>query len=174
MSASSPTNVQQRVASGRPPAWTVLRAQQPAGPAFVETPDGVRIESGRQDAVDPVRNEQSIYPLTEAEIPKAQAWYAEDLRWEAGHPQRRAGSQNLPEYSSGSPRPTRSRRRLEGCARPHRFRREDHAAFVKKIEAPGIKLERTGSQSAAGTRSPTSPIPGVPARDRPTAPLGRR
>src|SRR5437762_14267188 len=53
--------------------------------AFVETPDGVRIEilEDKTQSVQ-VRNEHIHLFLTEAEIPKAQAWYAKTFGGKTG------------------------------------------------------------------------------------------
>ena len=53
--------------------------------AFVETPDGVRIEI-LEDKTQPmpIRHEHVHFFLTEGEIPKAQAWYAKTFAGKAG------------------------------------------------------------------------------------------
>src|SRR5207253_6253422 len=71
-------NVQERVAQWKAAGVAVL----PGGnnrldQAFVETPDGVRIEILEDKTLAmPIRNEHVHLSLLEAEIPKAQAWYA--------------------------------------------------------------------------------------------------
>src|SRR5262245_24978353 len=53
--------------------------------AFVVTPDGVRIEIlENKSQAAPVRNEHIHFSLPEAEIPKAQAWYAKTFGGKAG------------------------------------------------------------------------------------------
>jgi catechol 2,3-dioxygenase-like lactoylglutathione lyase family enzyme len=53
--------------------------------AFVETPDGVRIEILEDKAQSmPIRGEHVHFWLTETEIPKAQAWYAKTFAGVAG------------------------------------------------------------------------------------------
>src|SRR5215813_7492308 len=71
-------NVQQRVAQWKAAGVAVL----PGGnnrldQAFVVTPDGVRIEilEDKTQAV-PIQHEHVHFFLTEAEMPKMQAWYA--------------------------------------------------------------------------------------------------
>src|SRR6266700_5128676 len=71
-------NVQARVAQWKAAGVKVL----PGGngrldQAYVETPDGVRMEilEDKTQTV-PIRNEHIHFFLPEAEIPKAQAWYA--------------------------------------------------------------------------------------------------
>jgi hypothetical protein len=53
--------------------------------AFVVTPDGARIEILEDKTQTmPIRHEHVHFSLTEAEIPKAQAWYAKTLGGKAG------------------------------------------------------------------------------------------
>ena len=79
-------NVQQRVAQWKAAGVTVL----PGGnnrldQAFVETPDGVRMEILEDKTQTmPIRNEHVHSVLPEAEIPKAQAWYAKTFGGKAG------------------------------------------------------------------------------------------
>jgi catechol 2,3-dioxygenase-like lactoylglutathione lyase family enzyme len=79
-------NVQERVAQ-----WKLLGVPVLPGTnnrpdqAFVETPDGVRIEilEDKTQAM-PIRGEHVHFWLTEAEIPKSQAWYAKTFAGKAG------------------------------------------------------------------------------------------
>src|SRR6266576_2650918 len=79
-------NVQQRVAQWKAAGVAVL----PGGnnrldQAFVETPDGVRIEILEDKAQSmPIRHEHVHLSLPEGEIPKAQAWYAKTFGGKAG------------------------------------------------------------------------------------------
>jgi len=79
-------NVQKRVAEWKAAGVDVL----PGGnnrldQAFVVTPDGVRIEI-LEDKTQPmpIRNEHIHLSLTEADIPKAQAWYAKTFGGKPG------------------------------------------------------------------------------------------
>src|ERR1700745_1245705 len=79
-------NVQQRVAQWKAAGVKVL----PGGngrldQAYVETPDGLRMEilEDKTQRV-PIRNEHVHLSMTEAEIPKAQAWYAKTFGGKAG------------------------------------------------------------------------------------------
>jgi hypothetical protein len=110
-------NVQKRVAEWKAKGVKVL----PGGnnrldQAFVETPDGLRIEILEDKTQSmPIRNEHIHLSLTEAEIPKAQAWYAKTWR-QGRHPQQRAVV-DLPGVRSASPRPTPSRcRPKDACS----------------------------------------------------------
>src|SRR5260221_14750321 len=70
-------NVQEQVAKWKAAGVPVLPGtNNRPDQAFVVTPDGVRIEILEDKAQsDPVKNEHVPLFVTEAEIPKAQAWY---------------------------------------------------------------------------------------------------
>src|SRR5262249_60412652 len=79
-------NVQERVAQWKAAGVAVL----PGGnnrldQAFVETPDGVRIEilEGKAQPM-PIKHEHVHFFLPEAEVPKAVAWYAKTFGGKAG------------------------------------------------------------------------------------------
>src|SRR3981081_3832295 len=79
-------NVQERAAQ-----WKLLGVPVLPGTnnrldqAFVETPDGVRIEILEDKTQSmPVRHEHVHFWLPEAEIPKSQAWYAKTFAGTAG------------------------------------------------------------------------------------------
>src|SRR5437016_8659414 len=79
-------NVQERVAQWKAAGVAVLPGtNNRPDQAFVETPDGLRIEilEDKTQAM-PIRNEHIHFSLTEAEIPKAQAWYAKTFGGKAG------------------------------------------------------------------------------------------
>src|SRR4029434_7998658 len=79
-------NVQERVAQWKAAGVAVLPGNNNRpDQAFVVTPDGVRIEilEDKTQTV-PVRNEHIHFFLPEAEIPKAQAWYAKTFGGKAG------------------------------------------------------------------------------------------
>jgi catechol 2,3-dioxygenase-like lactoylglutathione lyase family enzyme len=79
-------NVPQRVAQWKAAGVPVLPGtNNRPDQAFVVTPDGLRIEILEDKAQSvPVRNEHVHFSLTEAEIPKAQAWYAKTFGGKAG------------------------------------------------------------------------------------------
>ena len=79
-------NVQQRVAQWKAAGVAVLPGNNNnPSQAFVETPDGLRIEILEDKAqAMPVRNEHVHFFLPEGEIPKAQAWYATTFGGTAG------------------------------------------------------------------------------------------
>ena len=79
-------NVQARVAEWKAAGVPVLPGNNNRlDQAFVETPDGVRIEilEDKTQAA-PIQHEHIHFFLTEAEIPKAVAWYAKTFGGKAG------------------------------------------------------------------------------------------
>ena len=118
--------------------------------AFVETPDGVRIEILEDKTqTAPIKNEHVHFFLPEAEIPKAQAWYAKTFGGKAGARGATMPRSSIsPACSSASTRPTRRRRATRGRVLDHiGFDVKDHPTFVKRLEAENIKLDeppRTG------------------------------
>jgi catechol 2,3-dioxygenase-like lactoylglutathione lyase family enzyme len=86
-------NVQERVAQWKAGGLSVLPGNNNRlDQAYVETPDGVRIEilEDKTQAM-PIRHEHVHFFLPEAEIPKAVAWYAKtfDSSQESHHGQHR-------------------------------------------------------------------------------------
>ena len=108
-------NVQQRVAQWKAAGVSVLPGNNNRlDQAFVVTPDGVRMEilEDKTQGV-PIRHEHVHLSVPEAEIPKAQAWYAKTFggSWA---PATTTRSWTSRASRSGSPGPTRSRRRRAG------------------------------------------------------------
>ena len=145
-------NVQQRVAQWKAAGVTVLPGNNNrVDQAFVVTPDGVRMEILENKAQPmPIRSEHVHLSLTEADVLKAQAWYAKTFGGKAGT-RNDAPIVDLPgvqiRFATAATRqlPTRGRI-LDHIG----FDVKDHAAFVKKIEAEGIKLDQPVAKSAAG------------------------
>ena len=145
-------NVQQRVAQWKAAGVGVL----PGGnnrpdQAFVVTPDGVRMEilEYKTQAM-PIRHEHVHLSLPEAEVPKAQAWYAKTFGGKMDT-RNNAPVVNLPgaqlrfATAYAKQAPTRGRV-LDHIG----FDVKDHAAFVKRLEAAGIKLDEPPRKSASG------------------------
>src|SRR5258706_8591860 len=145
-------NVQQRVAQWKAAGVKVL----PGGngrldQAYVETPDGVRMEilEDKTQTV-PIRNEHIHLALPAAEIPKAQAWYAKVFGGQAAT-RNNAPVVNLPgvqvrfNMADTKQAPTRGR-----VLDHFGFDVKDHAAFVKRLEAEGIKLDQPVGKGATG------------------------
>jgi catechol 2,3-dioxygenase-like lactoylglutathione lyase family enzyme len=136
-------NVQRRVAEWKAAGVKVLPGtNNRLDQAFVETPDGLRMEilEDKTQSV-PIRNDHIHFALPEAEIPKAQAWYVKTFGGKAGT---RNGAPVV-DIPGGQLRflkvdakqaPTRGRV-LDHIG----FDVKDHPAFVAKIEAEGIKLD---------------------------------
>jgi catechol 2,3-dioxygenase-like lactoylglutathione lyase family enzyme len=145
-------NVQQRVAQWKAAGVAVL----PGGnnrldQAFVVTPDGVRIEilEDKMQSV-PVRNEHVHLWVPEAEIPKAQAWYAKTFGGKVGV-RNGAPVVDMPGVQVRFTRADTKQAPTRGRVLDHiGFDVKDHAAFVKKIVAEGIKLDEPVRKSAAG------------------------
>jgi catechol 2,3-dioxygenase-like lactoylglutathione lyase family enzyme len=146
-------NVQERVAQ-----WKLLGVPVLPGTnnrldqAFVETPDGVRIEI-LEDKTQPmlIRHEHVHFWLTEAEIPKAQAWYAKTFAGKAGT---RNGAPVV-DIPGGQFRFAKA----DNPQVPTRGRVLDHfgvdvkdlRAVIAKLEGEGIKLDEPYRKSPTGS-----------------------
>src|SRR5215472_3956230 len=145
-------NVQERVAQWKAAGVPVLPGNNNRlDQAFVETPDGVRIEILEDKTQSmPIKHEHIHLFLPEAEISKAQSWYAKTFGGKAGT-RNNAPVVDIPGVqirftkSDAKQAPTRGRV-LDHIG----FDVKDHQAFVKKIEAEGIKLDEPVRTSAAG------------------------
>jgi catechol 2,3-dioxygenase-like lactoylglutathione lyase family enzyme len=146
-------NVQQRVAQWKAAGVPVLpgtngRLDQ----AFVETPDGVRIEilEDKSQSV-PVRNEHVHLFLTEGEIPKAQAWYAKTFGGKAGT-RNNAPVVDIPGVQIRFAKADQAQTPTRGRVLDHiGFDVKDHPAFVQKIQAEGIKLDEPARKVPNGS-----------------------
>ncbi len=150
-------NVQMRVAQWKAAGVTVLPGGAlPAGgnrldQAYVETPDGVRMEilEDKTQTV-PIKNEHIHFALPAAEIPKAQAWYAKVFGGQIAV-RNNAPVVNLPgvqlrfNTADSKQAPTRGR-----VLDHFGFDVKDHAAFVKRLEEQGIKLDQPVGKGATG------------------------
>ena len=145
-------NVQQRVAQWKAAGVAVL----PGGnnrldQAFVETPDGVRIEilEDKTQTV-PIRNEHVHFFLPEADIAKAQAWYAKTFGGKAGT-RNNAAVVDLPGVQLRFAKAETAQAPTRGRILDHiGFDVKDHAAFVQKIQAEGIKLDEPALKVPTG------------------------
>jgi len=145
-------NVQQRVAEWKAKGVTVLPGNDNRlDQAFVVTPDGVRMEilEDKTQAM-PVRCEHIHLSLTEAEIPNAQAWYAKTFGGKPGT-RNNAPVVDLPGVQIRFARADTKQAPTLGRVLDHiGFDVKDHAAFVKKLDAEGIKLDEPVRKSASG------------------------
>lgn len=136
-------DVQKRVAEWKTRGVKVL----PGGngrldQAYVETPDGVRIEILEDKMQNvPIRNEHVHLSLTEAEIPKAQAWYAKTFGGKAGT-RNNGAVVDIPGVQMRFAKADAKQAATRGRILDHiGFDVKDHAAFMKKLEADGIKCD---------------------------------
>src|SRR6266705_1311934 len=120
--------------------------------AFVVTPDGVRIEILEDKTQTmPVRNEHVHFSLPEAEIPKAQAWYAKTFGGKAGT-RNGAPVVDIPGVQLRFAKADTKQAPTRGRVLDHiGFDVKDHAAFVKKIEMEGIKLDEPVRKAPNGS-----------------------
>jgi len=142
-------NVQERVAQWKAAGVAVLPGNSNRiDQAYVETPDGVRIEilEDKKQAM-PIRHEHVHLFLTEAEIPKAVAWYAETFGGKTGT----RNDQPVVDVPGGQIRfgkadtaqaPTRHRV-LDHIG----FDVKDHTTFLKTLEANRIMLDEPPRKS---------------------------
>ena len=110
--------------------------------AFVVIPDGVRIEilEDKTQAM-PIRHEHVHFFVTEAEIPKAQAWYAKTFGGKAGT-RNNAPVVDIPGAQLRFGKADTPQAPTKGRVLDHiGVDVKDLQAFVKKIEAEGIKLD---------------------------------
>ena len=150
-------NVQMRVAQWKAAGVTVLPGGAlPAGgnrldQAYVETPDGVRMEilEDKTQTV-PIRNEHIHFALPAAEIPKAQAWYAKVFGGQIAT-RNNAPVVNLPGVQLRFNPADTKQAPTRGRVLDHfGFDVKDHAAFVKRLEEQGIKLDQPVGKGATG------------------------
>jgi len=135
-------NFRARVAQWKAAGVTVIPGNDQLPQAFVETPDGVRMEI-LEDKTQPVpvRGEQIHLYLLEADVPKAEAWYVRTFGGKAGI-RNGAPVVDIPGVQIRF-------RNVESKQAPTRGRVLDHIgfdvndaeAFARKIEAEGTHLE---------------------------------
>jgi catechol 2,3-dioxygenase-like lactoylglutathione lyase family enzyme len=150
-------NVQQRVAQWKAAGVTVLPGGAlPTGgnrldQAYVETPDGVRMEilEDKTQTV-PIRNEHIHLALPAAEIPKAQAWYAKTFGGQTAT-RNNAPVVNLPGVQIRFNAAETKQAPTRGRVFDHfGFDVNDHAAVVKRLEAEGIRLDQPVGKGGTG------------------------
>ena len=145
-------NVQERIAEWKAKGVDVLPGNNGRlDQAFVETPDGVRIEILEDKTQSmPIRGEHVHLVLPASEVTAAQAWYAKTFGGTLGT-RNNAPVVDIPgvqmrfRAADDKQAPTRGRI-LDHIG----FDVRDHAAFMQKIQAEGITLDepvRTGSLS---------------------------
>jgi catechol 2,3-dioxygenase-like lactoylglutathione lyase family enzyme len=145
-------NVQKRVAEWKAAGVAVLPGtNNRLDQAFVVTPDGVRMEILEDKAQSvPIRGEHVHLSLTEAELPKAQAWYMKTFGGKMGT-RNGAPVVDLPGVQVRFAKAEAAQVKTRGRVLDHiGFDVKNHAAFVKKLESDGIKLDEPVRKSAAG------------------------
>jgi len=136
-------NVQEQTAKWKAAGVPVLAGNNNRlDQAFVVTPDGVRVEilEDKSQTI-PIQHEHVHLFLLEAEIPKAVAWYATTFGGKVGT----RNNQPVVDVPGGQLRFAKA----DTAQAPTRGRVLDHIgfdvkdlpAFIKKIEAEGIKLD---------------------------------
>jgi catechol 2,3-dioxygenase-like lactoylglutathione lyase family enzyme len=136
-------NVQARVAEWKAAGVAVLPGNNNRlDQAFVETPDGVRIEILEDKTQSmPIRGEHVHLWLPEQEMAKAQAWYAKTFGGKMGT-RNGAPVVDLPGVQVRFAKVDTKQAPTRGRVLDHiGFDVKDHAAFVKKLQAEGIKLD---------------------------------
>jgi len=110
--------------------------------AYVETPDGVRMEilEDKTQTV-PIRNEHIHFSITEADIPKAQAWYAKTFGGKAAMRNGQPVVDGIPGVQLRFVKADKAQAETRHHILDHiGFDVKDHPDFLKKIDAEGIKL----------------------------------
>jgi len=150
-------NVQKRVAEWKAKGVKVLPGGAlPGGgnrldQAYVETPDGVRMEilEDKMQTV-PIRNEHIHFFLPAAEIPKAVEWYAKTFGGQAAT-RNNAPVVNLPGVQLRFNQADTKQAPTRGRVLDHiGFDTNDHPAVVKRLEGMGIKLDQPVGKGATG------------------------
>ena len=156
-------NVQKRAAQWKAAGVKVLPGNNNRlDQAFVETADGVRMEilEDKTQSV-PIRGEHVHLFLTEAEIPKAQAWYVKTFGGKAGI-RNGAPVVDLPGVQIRFTKADAKQVPTRGRVLDHiGFDVKDHAAFVKKIETEESSSTSQFVRFPTAAPSPTSPILGA-------------
>ncbi len=146
-------NVQEQVAKWKAAGVPVLPGNNNRlDQAFVETPDGVRIEilEDKTQSI-PVRNEHVHFFLLEGEVAKAQAWYATTFGGKMGT-RNNAPVVDLPGVQLRFNKAEKAQAATRGRILDHiGFDVKDHAAFMKKIEAEGIKVDEPARKVPTGS-----------------------
>jgi catechol 2,3-dioxygenase-like lactoylglutathione lyase family enzyme len=136
-------NVQEQVAKWKANGVAVLPGNNNRlDQAYVETPDGVRMEILEDKTQTmPIRHEHVHFFLPEAEIAKAQAWYAKTFGGKAGT-RNNAPVVDVPGGQLRFTKADTAQAPTKGRVLDHiGFDVKDLQAFIRKIEAEGIKLD---------------------------------
>lgn len=117
--------------------------------AYIDTPDGLRIEILEdKNQPWPIRNEHIHFAATESEIPKMQAWYAKEF---GGHAWTRNNAPvvELPGVQLRFAKVDKAQAPTSGHTLDHiGFDVKNLDAFMKKLQADGVKIERPINKNA--------------------------
>ena len=143
-------NVQASIAKWKAAGVTV----EPGGngrldQAFVTTPDGLRIEILEdKNQTIPIRHHHIHYYVAEAEIPKIQAWYAKEFGAKPGMRGTNVAD-DIPGANLSFSKATGPTVSTKGHTLDHiGFDVKNLEAFVKKLQADGVKVDRPYTKNA--------------------------
>jgi catechol 2,3-dioxygenase-like lactoylglutathione lyase family enzyme len=146
-------NVQERIAEWKANGVNVLPGNNGRlDQAYVETPDGVRIEilEDKTQSV-PIRGEHVHLVLPVSEVSAAQAWYAKIFGGEPGT-RNDAPVVDIPGVQMRFRAADEKQAPTRGRILDHiGFDVRDHAAFVQKIQTEGITLDEPVRTASSGT-----------------------
>ena len=137
-------DVQKRTAEWKDKGVTVLPGNNGRkDQAYVVTPDGVRMEILEDKTQNvPIRNEHIHFSMTEADIPKAQAWYAKTFGGKAAMRNGQPVVDGIPGVQLRFVKADKAQDPTRHHILDHiGFDVKDHPAFLKKLDAEGIKLD---------------------------------
>src|SRR5215475_1895343 len=145
-------NVQESVAKWKAAGVPVLPgSNNRLDQAYVETPDGLRIEILENKAQKfPIQHEHVHFFVAQDQIPKIQAWYGQIFGAKAASrnnaPVADVPGAQLRFNKSDTPTVTTKGRTLDHIG----FDVKDLKAFIAKLEAAGIKLDRPYTEQGPG------------------------
>ena len=117
--------------------------------AFVTTPDGLRIEILEdKNQTIPIRHHHIHYYVPESEIPKIQAWYAKEFGAKPGMRGTNVAD-DIPGANFSFSKATGPTVSTKGHTLDHiGFDVKNLEAFVKKLQADGVKVDRPYTKNA--------------------------
>jgi len=120
--------------------------------AYVETPDGLRIEIlENKNQSEPIRHEHVHFFVPQDQIPAMQAWYAKIFGAKASTTPNNAPVDDIPGAQLRFNKADAAQAPTKGRVLDHiGFDVVDLQAFVKKLEADGVKLDRPYTKNPNG------------------------
>jgi catechol 2,3-dioxygenase-like lactoylglutathione lyase family enzyme len=144
-------NVQEAVAKWKAAGVPVLPGgNNRTDQAYVETPDGLRIEILENKSQKyPIQHEHIHFRLLESAIPQSQAWYAKIFGAKIGKGGNDAPIADLPGAQLRFAKDSQAQLPTRGRVLDHvGFDISDLQGFIKKLEANGIKLDQPYTKSS--------------------------